>query len=623
MLNVLRRNAGSWFIKAILSFIALTFIIWGVGNYGDKDYNVAAVVGKDKISMNELADTEVNLERQYRELYGPSFTPEISRMLGLRKQAINMLIRQRIMLLEARKMGIGATDDEVQQNIAATPAFQAGGKFNNDIYLQLLAQRRLSTTQYESAMRTEIVMKKLTGVLTSGASVPESEARELFFLSARKIRALVVGGNPANMKILPPSSNDEMLATYERVKESFRIPARMKLAVAVFTPEHFGREINPSEDEIKAYYEGNTGLFLTEEQRLVSRIVVSYTKKNKEELHEKISRIVETETGRDGFDDAAKKLGRQKTAESWVSRKDVEPALADALFQAQADAIVGPADNGAAFVLAHVSRIRFPDAIPLAQAQGRVVEQLRLEKGRDVATIKAYETHPDAVASKDLGAATATRGVKTLATGWIDESGSAEAPSPIAQDALMLAEGEVGPVKTIGDRHYLYQVLAKEDSRIPTLDQIRPQIIALVMRDLQIAGARAALQQTISGSSTTAELYANARKAGLTVEATDWFAPVSDELPQNLIRITDPQIRKNLALLSPDNMFTPIFETPDGAGVAVAFLLEHLASEKDWEAEKDIALQALREQDRNNIVEAFVSDRMKHYKVTIKQEDLK
>ena len=623
MLNVLRRNAGSWFIKLILSFIALTFIIWGVGNYGDKEYNVAAVVGKDKISMNELAETEANLERQYRELYGASFTPEISKMLGLKKQAINLLIRQKIMLLEAKKMGLEATDDEVQQTIAATPAFQAGGKFNNDIYLQQLAHIRMSTTQYESAMRTDIIMKKLNSVLTSSASVPESEAKQLFYLSGRKINALVVAGNPENFKVLPPSSNDEIWAMYERVKETFRIPSRIKLAVAVYTPEHFGREITLSEDEIKAYYEGNSGMFLTEEQRLISRIVLPYTQRTKEELHEKISRAMETENGRDGFEALAKKLGAKRTAEKWTAKKDVETALVDTLFRAPADAIVGPTDSGGAFVVAHISRIRFPEALPLAQVRDRVVEQLRLEQGKDLATIKAYEAHPAAVASKDLEKAAAAHGVKTFTTDWIGESGSAEAPSQIAQDALMLAEGEVGPVKTLGDRHYLYQALAKEDSRIPTLDQIRPQILALVMRDLRIAGARAALQQTLSGSKTAAELQANARKAGLSVETTGWFSPLGDELPQSLVRINDKQIRKDLALLTPESMVSRIYETPDGAGIAVAFLSEQLATEKDWDAGKDGFLQELREQDKNNISEAFISDRMKHYKVTIKQDDLK
>jgi peptidyl-prolyl cis-trans isomerase D len=54
MLSILRRNAGSWAIKIILSFIALTFIWWGVGTYSERDRNVAATVGGEAITTNEL-----------------------------------------------------------------------------------------------------------------------------------------------------------------------------------------------------------------------------------------------------------------------------------------------------------------------------------------------------------------------------------------------------------------------------------------------------------------------------------------------------------------------------------------------------------------------------------------
>ena len=61
MLSVLRRNAGSWAIKIILSFIALTFIWWGVGTYSEQDRNVAATVGGEAITTNELAEAVVGL----------------------------------------------------------------------------------------------------------------------------------------------------------------------------------------------------------------------------------------------------------------------------------------------------------------------------------------------------------------------------------------------------------------------------------------------------------------------------------------------------------------------------------------------------------------------------------
>ena len=83
MLDVLRRNAGSWAIKGILTFIALTFIWWGVGSYSQGKRDVAATVGEEKISMTELAEAQAGLEKTYRDVYGSAFTPEMEKTLDL------------------------------------------------------------------------------------------------------------------------------------------------------------------------------------------------------------------------------------------------------------------------------------------------------------------------------------------------------------------------------------------------------------------------------------------------------------------------------------------------------------------------------------------------------------
>ncbi|MBP2669023.1 MAG: hypothetical protein H6Q80_1225, partial [Deltaproteobacteria bacterium] len=161
MLDVLRRNAGSWAIKIVLSFIALTFIWWGVGTYSERDRNVAATVAGEAITTGELAEAAAGLEKTYREVYGPAFTPEMAKALDLRKQALDSLIQRRVLLTEADRMGLSATDTEVQREIAATPAFQADGKFREDRYQQVLQYNRVTPGEFESSKRTEITLKKM------------------------------------------------------------------------------------------------------------------------------------------------------------------------------------------------------------------------------------------------------------------------------------------------------------------------------------------------------------------------------------------------------------------------------------------------------------------------------
>jgi peptidyl-prolyl cis-trans isomerase D len=144
VLDVLRRNAGSWAIKFILTFIALTFIWWGVGSYSQSRRDVAATIGEEEVSMAELAKETAGLEKTYREVYGNAFTPEMAKALDLRRQALETLIRRKLLLAEAEKMGVAASIEEVRREIAATPAFQVDGTFREDRYQNILAYNRVS-----------------------------------------------------------------------------------------------------------------------------------------------------------------------------------------------------------------------------------------------------------------------------------------------------------------------------------------------------------------------------------------------------------------------------------------------------------------------------------------------
>ncbi|HEX9204833.1 MAG TPA: SurA N-terminal domain-containing protein [Candidatus Deferrimicrobiaceae bacterium] len=623
MLDVLRRNAGSWAIKIILSFIALTFIWWGVGTYTESGRNVAATVAGEAITTGELAEAVAGLEKTYREVYGAAFTPEMAKTLELRKQALDSLIQRRILLAEADRMGLSATDTEVKREIAATPAFQADGQFREDRYRSVLSYNRVTPAEFEASKRMEITLKKMDGLLAAGALVPETEARELFRAASRKIRLVIATADPDRIKGVEPATEAEIAARYEQAKESFRKPARVKLAVAAFTPDLFGRSVLPTDAEVKAYYEGNPDLFRSEEQRLVSRIILPFGKKDQEASRGKVEGILrEASKGKPEFEAQAKKYSRPGGGETWLTRKDAGPDLAAALFSAPVDTVVGPVETGGNLVLARVNRIRFPETLPLAQVRDRVVVLLKREKGKDQAVIKAYEAQPKAAASKDLKATAASFGVPVLETGWVETEGAAGVPPVVVQEALLLPAGEVAPVKTVGDTHYLFQVAAKEESSVPPLSAVRDRVIAAVEREKRAAAASAALQQALAASKTAAELEANAKRAGIPTAVTGWFSPVSDTLPDALSAAGE--IRKELIILSPKAPVSPRpFPGKSGQSVGVAFLGEEQPPDAEFARQKGQVVKEMSERKKSAMLEAFLSDRRMQYKVEIHPEALK
>ncbi|MGA7105403.1 MAG: SurA N-terminal domain-containing protein [Candidatus Deferrimicrobiaceae bacterium] len=622
MLDVLRRNAGSWAIKGILTFIALTFIWWGVGSYSQSRRDVAATIGEEKISMAELAEAHAGLEKTYRDVYGSAFTPEMAKALDLRRQALDSLVRRKLMLAEAAAIGLIASNEEVQREISATPAFQVDGVFHEDRYRSILSYNRVPPAEYEASKKEEITIRKMEGLFSASARVSDSEARELFDLTFRKIRLLVVSSDPAEERGFAPATEGEIAAKYEQTRESYRVPARVKLLVARFSPEMFARKEDPSEEEIRAFYEGNAEMFRTEESRLAYPVIIPYTAGTREAARKKAEEVVaETRKGKTRFEEIAKKLSRDKGGATWVTRREMLPELADAVFSAPVDDVVGPVDTGNGFTIVRVNQIKFPENLPLARIRDRVTTLLKREKGRDTAVIRAYEAHAKAMESHDLEAACAPFGVTLRETGWTSDGKDIDVPPAVVQEALLLTAGEIGPVKTVGDTHYLFRVTAKENSRIPPLPDVRTRVAAAVERDNRTVAARAELEKVLADAKTASDLKRNATRAGLGVTTTPFFAPLSGSLPGVLASAGD--IRKELLGLSPKSPVSPNILPAGPQFLSIAFIAEQPVGPEEWKAKKDSFVRGLAERKRMGAVEAFLAERMKQAKLKINPEALK
>ncbi|HEU5360039.1 MAG TPA: SurA N-terminal domain-containing protein [Candidatus Deferrimicrobiaceae bacterium] len=621
MLDALRRNAGSWAIKFILTFIALTFIWWGVGSYSESRRDVAATVGGEKISMAEYAEAYAGLEKTYREVYGNAFTPDMAKALDLRRQAIDTLVRRKLLIAEAENMGLAASLDEVRREIAETPAFQVDGRFSEDRYRSLLSSNRVSPSAYEASKKEEITIRKMEGLFAVSARVTENEARDLFDLTFRKIRLLVVAADPSGMRGVPAVTDGEIAAKFEQTQENYRIPARVKLSVARFSPETFARRSEPSEQEIRSFYEGNQDQFRSEEARLVHPATIPYSPGSREAARKEAETLLaEGKKGKSRFEEIAKKLSRSKGGATWMTRREMRPELADAVFSAPVDEVVGPIDTGNGFTLVRVDRIRFPESYPLEQVRSRVVALLQREKGKDEAVIRAYEAHGKAMETQDLGGAIAPYGVILEETGWTSDGKGTDIPPAVVQDALLLQTGEIGPVRTAGDVHYLFRVAAKENSRIPPLPEVRDRVAASVLKEKREAAARAELETALAGAKTASDLERKAKKARLSATTTPFFSPASGSLPGVLSEAGD--IRRDLLELSPKSPVSPKVFPAGTRFLSVALAAEEPGNPKEWEAGKDSFLRTLTERKRAEAIQAFLAERMKQAQVEINPEAL-
>ena len=105
MLNFLRQSANTWVIKILLVFIALSFMVWGVGDYVNRSNNLPVVVAKNwTIQNREFAVAYDNEFQQMRRRFGGSLDKKTAEVLGLKQRTLNALINRHLILDEAAVM---------------------------------------------------------------------------------------------------------------------------------------------------------------------------------------------------------------------------------------------------------------------------------------------------------------------------------------------------------------------------------------------------------------------------------------------------------------------------------------------------------------------------------------
>ena len=96
-------------------------------------------------------------------MFKGSLTPELLKNLNIKNSLLEEMIEARLVLQEARRLGLTASDDELMNAIAQAPEFHVNGRFNKERYIQLLRANRLTPAQFEEDQRKQLTIQRLLG----------------------------------------------------------------------------------------------------------------------------------------------------------------------------------------------------------------------------------------------------------------------------------------------------------------------------------------------------------------------------------------------------------------------------------------------------------------------------
>ena len=186
---------------------------FGIGGLGQ---GVIAQVDSEQITTDDVNRTLENMIRQQ----GPQAQSQAALFRQFFSQrAVDQLINQKAMLVEAHRLGLRAGDDEVRDEIRHgryAVYFYPGGKFvGAEQYENMLTNAGLTPQRFEDGVKDEIVLGKLRNLVAGSVAVPDLDVRREF--------------EQRNLKV--------------------------KFDYAVLTRDQVLKGIHPSETELKAYFD--------------------------------------------------------------------------------------------------------------------------------------------------------------------------------------------------------------------------------------------------------------------------------------------------------------------------------------------------------------------------------
>ena len=272
------------FVLVLLIFPSFVFFgIQGYSRFSGGDNEAVAKVDGHNITMAEwTAAQREQMERVRRQM--PNVDAKLFDTPQMKQGVLDGMIRERVLLTAAEKAHLVTSNERLQRDLLAIPQLASlkkpDGSFDVDAYKALLAAQGMTPEMFEARMRQDITMRQVLDGMSATAFGPVSSASAAFdaLLQQREIQVQSFDTKDYLAKVNP--TEDELQAYFKAPENAaqFQAPEQASIEYVVLDLDALKKSINVPEDELRKYYAQNESRYATPEERRVSHILVKSEK---------------------------------------------------------------------------------------------------------------------------------------------------------------------------------------------------------------------------------------------------------------------------------------------------------------------------------------------------------
>ena len=489
MLQNIRNASQHWLGKIVLTVI-FTFLIAGVAVFGVEEFfrggssTAVATVGKTPITAEAVRTAYQNQLQRYQTQMRRTLTPDQARALGVDRQVLSQLVTEASLDQKTHDLGLAVPDTSVIRAIHDEKSFQnAQGQFESALFYQTLQRAGLNEAMFVREQRAVIARLQLAEAVSADLHVPEAMRLAVHRYATERRKAAYLMLPPSAAGDIAAPSEDALKAYYEGNRSAYRAPEYRAATLLVLDPTAMAKPDAVTAEEVQKVYDQEKARFGSPEKRTIQQVVfpdaAAAEAARKAITEGKSFDAVAQERGADGKDLT---LGTLTRAELF------DPAVADAAFGLDKDGTSQPVKGRFGTVLLHVTAIEPATVKTLAEVEPEIRKQIALARARD-GVDKIHDAIEDQRAgAKPLADIAKERELPIVTIPAVNAQGKDPAGQTVSGipdsettlPALYRAEigGDNEPLRTKAGGYVWYDVAKIDAAHDKPLDEVRDAVAA-------------------------------------------------------------------------------------------------------------------------------------------------
>ncbi|MGO2353868.1 MAG: SurA N-terminal domain-containing protein [Marinomonas foliarum] len=516
MLQDIRDKSQGIVVKIIVGFIVVTFALFGVDalvqSFSSSD-KVAEVDGVD-ISRTQMLQGAETQRRQLISMMGGQINPALLEDNLLQRRALDELVQRVVLANQAKELGLGVSDAQVNAYLLQAEQFQTNGQFDENKYLNFIRSLGFTPLAFKERIKQDVLIQQPRNAIAGSEFVLPYQVDGVSKLQSQTRSYDYVSFSLADESEVTSVTDEELKAYYDEHKDSFKTPEQVKLNYVVVSSSDFYNKVNVTDAELQDAYQASISS-LPQEERSASHILIETSDRSDEEAQALIDEVQDKLKSGASFADLAAEysddIGSKNDGGNlgYVEQGTIDEAFDNVLFSMKKGDIE-QAKTQFGYHLIKLDDVTAPDVPSFASKKAELEETLRKDKARD-ALLTAHEDITDlAYASDKLDAIAKEYDVDILQSAYFGREGGSDEitsnPSVIAAafDVAVLEDGQNSNLIELSDDQVAVVHLNDfQPESFQSYDETKEQVASIVVQNKAVESLQAKAEKTKESNSVS------------------------------------------------------------------------------------------------------------------------